>query len=76
MRRARTFGTLRVALSEGQIGWMPFLLERLDSVWDDRPVYGNLDDRLTRPPSEYIAGRIFGCVFDDVVGLDLATASA
>jgi len=65
------FGRLRVALSEGQIGWMPFIVERLDSVWDDRPVYGNLDDRLKRRPSEYIPGRIYGCVFDDVIGMQI-----
>jgi predicted TIM-barrel fold metal-dependent hydrolase len=65
------FPDLRVALSEGQIGWMPFLLERLDSVWEERPVYGNLDGRLTRPPSSYIPGRVFGCVFDDTIGLVL-----
>jgi predicted TIM-barrel fold metal-dependent hydrolase len=65
------FDGLRVALSEGQIGWMPFILERLDSVWEQRPVYGNLENRLTRPPSSYIPGRVFGCVFDDMVGLQL-----
>src|SRR5262249_36487916 len=65
------FARLKIALSEGQVGWIPFLLERLDSVWHDRPVYGNLDDRLTGPPSSYVSGRVYGCVFDDVVGLKL-----
>jgi predicted TIM-barrel fold metal-dependent hydrolase len=65
------FGTLRVALSEGQVGWMPFIIERLDEVWHDRPVYGNLDDRLKRAPSTYIPGRIYGCVFDDLIGLQI-----
>ena len=65
------FSRLRVALSEGQIGWIPFIVERLDSVWDERPVYGNLDDRLTRRPSSYIPGRVYGCVFDDVIGMQI-----
>ncbi|WP_322768182.1 amidohydrolase family protein [Frankia sp. Cr1] len=65
------FHDLRVALSEGQIGWMPFILERLDSVWEQRPVYGNLDGRLSRPPSTYVRDRIYGCVFDDSIGLTL-----
>ena len=65
------FGRLKVALSEGQVGWIPFIVERLDAVWHDRPVYGNLDGRLTKPPSAYIPGRIYGCVFDDVIGLKL-----
>jgi predicted TIM-barrel fold metal-dependent hydrolase len=64
------FTRLRVALSEGQVGWIPFLLERLDSVWHDRPGYGGIQ-QLSRPPSTYIADRIYGCVFDDVVGLQL-----
>ncbi|HUF97779.1 MAG TPA: amidohydrolase family protein [Ilumatobacter sp.] len=65
------FGSLRMALSEGQVGWIPFIVERLDSVWHERPVYGNLDDRIKRPPSSYITGRIYGCVFDDVIGLQI-----
>ncbi|HZA88266.1 MAG TPA: amidohydrolase family protein [Acidimicrobiales bacterium] len=65
------FEELRIAWSEGQVGWMPFILERLDSVWSDRPAYGNLDGRVRSLPSSYLAGRVFGCVFDDVVGLRL-----
>ena len=65
------FPRLKVALSEGQVGWIPFIVERLDSVWHDRPVYGNLEDRLTKPPSAYIPGRVYGCVFDDVIGLKI-----
>jgi predicted TIM-barrel fold metal-dependent hydrolase len=63
------FRSLKVALSEGQVGWMPFLLEKLDGIWHERPVYGNID-RLPAPPSSYM-GRMYGCVFDDVVGLRL-----
>src|SRR5690606_14224094 len=65
------YGALRIALSEGQIGWVPYLLERLDQVWRERPVYGGLDTRLTKPPSEYCREQVFGCIFDDVVGLRL-----
>jgi predicted TIM-barrel fold metal-dependent hydrolase len=68
------FGRLRIALSEGQVGWMPYILERLDQVWDARPVYGNLNGRLTRPPSSYLADRVFACVYDDVAGLRLRDA--
>jgi len=64
------FPRLKVALSEGQVGWIPFLLERLDSVWADRPGYGGIRD-LAGPPSSYFKDRIYGCVFDDVVGLQL-----
>jgi predicted TIM-barrel fold metal-dependent hydrolase len=61
---------LKVALSEGQIGWMPFMMERLDSVWERSHFYGNrLREALPEPPSSYIAGHVYGCVFDDVEGL-------
>jgi hypothetical protein len=66
------FPTLRVAYSEGQVGWMPFVLERADNLWRKRfeasESYG-ID--LKRPPSEYIADHIWGCIFDDLVGLRL-----
>ena len=65
------FSRLKMALSEGQVGWIPFIVERLDSVWHERPVYGNLENRLTKPPSAYIPGRVYGCVFDDVIGLKI-----
>ena len=65
------FPRLKVALSEGQVGWIPFIVERLNSVWHDRPVYGDLEDRLTKPPGAYIPGRVYGCVFDDVIGLKI-----
>src|SRR5205807_3964874 len=64
------FTRLTVALSEGQVGWIPFLLERLDSVWSERPGYGGVR-HLSAPPSSYLKDRVFGCVFDDVVGLQL-----
>jgi predicted TIM-barrel fold metal-dependent hydrolase len=61
---------LKIALSEGQIGWMPFMMERLDSVWERSHFYGNrLREALPAPPSSYIRGHVYGCVFDDVHGL-------
>jgi predicted TIM-barrel fold metal-dependent hydrolase len=63
------FAKLQIALSEGQVGWMPFLLERLDGIWRQRPGYGHLDTRLKKAPSAYVPDRVFGCMFDDVVGL-------
>ena len=64
------FERLKMVLSEGQIGWMPFILEKLDGVWNDRPVYGNIET-LPAAPSSYLAGRVYGCIFDDQIGLEL-----
>ena len=52
------FPTLSVALSEGQVGWIPYLLERLDQVWNERPVYGNLE-ALTKAAERVLPGADF-----------------
>lgn len=65
------FPHLRIALSEGQIGWMPFLLDRLDEAWEHARGYANTQRDIPEPPSTYVPGRVFGCMFDDQVGLAL-----
>jgi predicted TIM-barrel fold metal-dependent hydrolase len=63
------FERLRIALSEGQVGWMPYVLERLDNTWEHARAYGGLGDRVPDPPSSYVPGRVYGCIFDDQAGL-------
>ena len=65
------FDGLRVVLSEGQIGWMPYALERLDAAYRKHQGYSGLEGRITKPPSEYVQGHIYGCLVDDVVGMEL-----
>lgn len=60
------FPALKIVYAESQIGWMPYLLERADIVWRDG--VGAID--LPRPPSSYVPGRVYGCIFDDQHGLD------
>ena len=60
---------LRIAYSEAQIGWMPFLLERLDQVYRKSYAWAELDPAITEPPSAYFRGRVYGCFFDDTFGL-------
>jgi predicted TIM-barrel fold metal-dependent hydrolase len=65
------FPRLRIALSEGQVGWWPYMIERIDALWDrSAMVDPDIRVRVPDPPSNYIAGRVFGCVYDDVVGLN------
>ena len=64
------FDALRLALSEGQIGWMPYALDRLDSTWKKHRGYAGVETRITRPPSEYVVGHLYGCIVDDIVGLE------
>jgi predicted TIM-barrel fold metal-dependent hydrolase len=64
------FPRLKIAFSESQVGWMPFLLERVDAVFTKSKAWANLDPIITEPPSSQVPGRVFGCFFDDMVGVD------
>jgi len=59
------FLEIKITYAESQVGWMPFQLERMDSVWRDG--VGGVE--LPIAPSEQARGRVYGCVFDDLVGL-------
>jgi len=59
------FQSLKIVYAESQVGWMPFQLERMDSVWRDG--VGGVD--LPIAPSEQVRGRVYGCIFDDLHGL-------
>lgn len=64
------FSRLKIAFSEGQAGWMPFILERLDSAWERSIGFDpSARERLPEPPSSYLPGRVFTCIFDDLHGL-------
>ncbi|HUZ09413.1 MAG TPA: amidohydrolase family protein [Acidimicrobiales bacterium] len=63
----RKFPRLKVALSEGGIGWMPYILERTDYSWDRHRWYQDVD-RETRP-SDIFRDHIFGCFIADEAGL-------
>ena len=64
-RTLERFPTLKLAYAESQVGWMPFQYERMDGVWHES--VGGVD--LPEPPSTYLRGRVFGCIFDDLHGL-------
>jgi predicted TIM-barrel fold metal-dependent hydrolase len=60
---------LRVAYSEGQIGWIPYVLERADVVWEENRAWGGVADKVTRPPSELFREHVYGCFFSDAHGV-------
>jgi predicted TIM-barrel fold metal-dependent hydrolase len=62
--------TLKLAYSEGQIGWIPYILERADNVWEENRAWGGFGDKVPEPPSTYYYRQIYGCFFDDVYGLE------
>ncbi len=61
------FPRLKVALSEGGIGWMPYILERMDYTWERHRYYTGMAD--ARKPSDIFATNIFGCFIYDEAGL-------
>ncbi|MFN3217001.1 MAG: amidohydrolase family protein [Acidimicrobiales bacterium] len=60
------FPGIKIAFAESQVGWMPFQLERMDSVYREGRGGVGGDGLL---PSEIVKGRVYGCIFDDLVGL-------
>jgi predicted TIM-barrel fold metal-dependent hydrolase len=67
-RMFHKFPRLRFALSEGGIGWMPYLLERIDYVWDRHRWYNDINREI--PPSELFKDHIFGCFIYDDAGIE------
>jgi predicted TIM-barrel fold metal-dependent hydrolase len=64
------FPELRLAYSEGQIGWIPYILERADDVWLEHRAWGGVKDIVPEPPSTYYFRQIYGCFFRDQHGVD------
>ena len=64
------FPTLTLAYSEGQIGWLPYVLERVDDVWKEHRAWGGVADLIPEPPSSYYYRQVYGCFFRDQHGLD------
>ncbi|MEV4433924.1 amidohydrolase family protein [Streptomyces sp. NPDC049585] len=63
------FPGLRVMYAEGQIGWIPYILERADTVWEENRGWGGVAEKVLTPPSEQFARHVYGCFFDDAFGL-------
>jgi predicted TIM-barrel fold metal-dependent hydrolase len=63
------FPELKLAYSEGQIGWIPYILERADDVWMEHRAWGGVKDIVPEPPSTYYYRQMYGCFFRDRHGL-------
>ncbi|MHB1486830.1 MAG: amidohydrolase family protein [Acidimicrobiales bacterium] len=64
------FPDLKLAYSEGQIGWIPYILERADDVWREHRAWAGVRDIVPDPPSTYYYRQVFGCFFRDRHGID------
>jgi predicted TIM-barrel fold metal-dependent hydrolase len=63
------FPNLKLAYAEGQIGWIPYILERADTVWEENRAWGGVADKVLEPPSHLFKKHVYGCFFDDPHGL-------
>ncbi len=64
------FPELTLAYSEGQMGWVPYILERADDVWREHRAWGGVKDIVPEPPSTYYYKNMYACFFRDRHGLD------
>jgi len=65
------FPRLKLLYAEAQIGWIPYLLERIDDVWDTHRGWSHGQDNCPEPPSTYYYRQITSCFFKDAVGVEL-----
>jgi len=67
-RVLRDYPDLRVTLSEGGIGWIPYFKERVDYVYERHHRWTN-QDFGGRRPSEVFDEQIITCFIDDAFGV-------
>lgn len=67
----RAYPDLRVALSEGGIGWIPYFLERADYVYRHHHRQWTNQDFRGRLPSDVFRDQIITCFIDDAVGIEV-----
>jgi predicted TIM-barrel fold metal-dependent hydrolase len=70
----RKFPRLKIALSEGGVGWLPYFLDKLDLVYRKQSAWTHQDygDRL---PSDVFKERIVTCFIDDRITREVAERS-
>jgi predicted TIM-barrel fold metal-dependent hydrolase len=64
------FPDLRIALSEGGIGWIPFFLERCQWIHDRHSVWAH-DDLGGKTPTELFRQHFLTCFIDDPCGVEM-----
>ncbi len=69
-RVIKEFPALRIALSEGGTGWIPYFLDRLDRTYDMHHAWTGQDFGGQRP-SEVFRERFLTCFIADPVGIRL-----
>jgi predicted TIM-barrel fold metal-dependent hydrolase len=65
------YPNLKVLFAECQIGWIPYLLERIDDVWQTHRGWSHSQQYTSEPPSTYYWDHIYSTFFKDAVGISL-----
>lgn len=65
--KLQQFLDLQFSLAEGGIGWLPYVLERSDYVWEWHRYYQPID--FDTRPSDLFRKHFWGCFIDDIHGL-------
>ena len=60
--------SLRVALSEGGAGWVPYLVERMDACWETHRHHSGMQGKVS--PRELFASNIWVCVINDAFAIE------
>lgn len=66
--KLQQFPNLKFSLAEGGIGWVPYMLERTDFVWERHRHYQDID--FDARPSELFHQHFWTCFIDDEHGLE------
>jgi predicted TIM-barrel fold metal-dependent hydrolase len=62
------FPRLKLSYAESQIGWLPYVLERVDDVWEDNQAWAKTK-HIPEPPSTYYYSNVFVSFFKDNSGI-------
>lgn len=63
------FPSLRIGMAECQIGWIPYFLERADTVWEHNRAWNDVWAKMPEPPSSYFPRHFWCTFFSDEFGL-------
>jgi predicted TIM-barrel fold metal-dependent hydrolase len=64
------FPSLTISYAESQIGWLPYLLERIDQGWSTARSWNEIYEVIPEPPSSYFSRNVYACFFDDKHGVE------
>ena len=65
------YPNLKVLYAEAQIGWIPYLLGRIDDVWETHRGWSHSQDYTKDKPSSLYWDHIYSTFFKDSVGIQM-----